>query len=129
MPPSRDPSDPCEWLRRARSNLALAAQAPGQPEILYEDLCFEAQQAAEKALKAILVGRQRDFRKTHDVGELLDLVTSEGVSVPADVNEARRLTPYAVGGRYPRFGDDVGVAERVLRWAESVVASDAGERK
>lgn len=137
MPPSRDPSDAQEWLRRARSNLALATQAPTRAEILYEDLCFEAQQAAEKAAKAILVARQRDFRKTHDIGELLDLIANEGVRVPAAVGEARRLTSYAVGSRYPRFGEDVdpeewreatAIAERVVRWAELVIASSS-ERK
>jgi HEPN domain-containing protein len=119
-------------MRRARSNLALATRAPGTSEVLYDDLCFEAHQAAEKAVKAILVARQRDFRKTHDIGELLDLVVAEGLTVPADVGEARRLTPYAVGGRYPRFGEDVStdewreavtVAERVVQWAGSIVAS------
>ena len=46
-PPERfQPDDPREWLNRARSNLALAkSRAPGA---YLEDLCFEAQQAAEK---------------------------------------------------------------------------------
>ncbi|MBM3269811.1 MAG: hypothetical protein FJZ01_19440 [Candidatus Sericytochromatia bacterium] len=39
------PDDPKEWLNRARSNLALAdATLPG---VYLEDLCFEAQQAAD----------------------------------------------------------------------------------
>jgi len=48
----RSPDDPAEWIARAKSSLALAtATAPG---VLYEDLCFQAQQAAEKALKGSL---------------------------------------------------------------------------
>lgn len=130
MPP-RDPSDPREWLRRARSNLGLALAAPASPEVLYDDLCFEAQQAAEKAVKAILVAQQHDFPKTHDIGELLDLVRDAGLAVPAELAEARRLTPYAVAGRYPRFGEDVSpdewreagaLADRVVRWAEAVIS-------
>ena len=39
-----------EWLKRAKSNLALAKQ-PKSEEIFFEDLCFETQQASEKALK------------------------------------------------------------------------------
>lgn len=132
MPPSRDPSDPREWLRRARSNLAIASASPASPEIVYDDLCFEAEQAAEKAVKAVLVARQQDFPKSHNIGELLDLVEGAGVAVPVDVAEARRLTRYAVGGRYPRFGEDASseewrraaaLAERTVRWAESVVAA------
>jgi hypothetical protein len=36
-----DPSDPHEWLRRARSNFARASVEPTDPEILLEDLCFD----------------------------------------------------------------------------------------
>ena len=50
MPPDlRDATRPDEWLRRARSNLALARTAV--PHVLLEDLCFEAQQAAGKAIR------------------------------------------------------------------------------
>ena len=44
---------PEDWLKRAKSNLAIARQ-PKTAEILWEDYCFELQQAAEKALKAVL---------------------------------------------------------------------------
>ena len=44
------PDDPREWLNRAQSNLTQArARIPG---VYLEDLCFAAQQAAEKAAKA-----------------------------------------------------------------------------
>ncbi len=61
------------WLSRARSNLAQAGQA--KPEGVYwEDLCFDAQQAAEKALKALLLARNIPFRFVHDLGELLNRI-------------------------------------------------------
>jgi len=50
----RMPGSPPDWLHRARSDLNLARLS--RPEgVLLEDLCFHAQQAAEKALKAVLV--------------------------------------------------------------------------
>jgi len=52
VPERRPPDDPREWLNRARSNLLLA-QAAG-PGVYREDLCFNAQQAVEKAIKALL---------------------------------------------------------------------------
>jgi hypothetical protein len=62
MPPEyRDPTDPAEWLRRARSNLARARADRHLPDVLYEDLCFDAQQAVEKALKALVVHRKVAF--------------------------------------------------------------------
>jgi hypothetical protein len=41
------PTDPREWLNRARSNLVIAKS--DTPGAFPEDLCFEAQQAAELA--------------------------------------------------------------------------------
>ncbi len=39
-----------EWLRRAKSNLAIAKMGRISDEILFEDLCFDAQQAAERVV-------------------------------------------------------------------------------
>jgi HEPN domain-containing protein len=100
----RGPVNPHEWLRRARSNMARAKADRAIPEVVLEDLCFDAQQAAEKAIKAILVAVQRSFPKTHSIGELLDLVEASGVRVPVELGDARALTEYAVAARYPGFG-------------------------
>lgn len=53
------PNDPREWLTRARSDLALARAHP--EGVLLEDLCFHAQQAAEKTIKAALVQHEIEF--------------------------------------------------------------------
>lgn len=133
MPPSlRSASDPAEWLRHARSNLSRCRADRRLPEVLFEDLCFDAQQAAEKAVKAVVVLGGNRFPKTHDIGELLDMVTAAGVAVPAEVRLAKRLTPYAVAGRYPGVSEDaseedyreaLATAEHVVRWAETLVAA------
>lgn len=71
MPDDRTaPGSSREWLARAKGDLALAS-APLPRGGFYEDLCFHAQQAAEKALKAIYVGRGWRFRYVHDLDELL----------------------------------------------------------
>jgi len=49
------PDDPREWLNRARSNLAQAKGGGRLTEVYREDLCFNAQQAAEKAIKAVSI--------------------------------------------------------------------------
>lgn len=93
------PDDPREWLNRARANLVRAGmRAPG---VYLEDLCFDAQQAAEKAIKAVLIRRGVEFPHTHDLGRLLALVRDEGESIPDAVEEARELTAYAWLTRYP----------------------------
>lgn len=133
MPPRlRSAGDPAEWLRHARSNLSRCRADRRLPEVLFEDLCFDAQQATEKAVKAVLVLNGRRFPKTHDIGELLDLVATAGVAVPQQVLQARRLTPYAVAGRYPGVSEEaseedhreaLATAERAVRWAEALVAA------
>nr|WP_243029119.1 HEPN domain-containing protein [Thermus albus] len=54
-----DASDPLVWLARAKSNLARAQLGRTSPEVVWEDPCFDAHQAAEKALKALLVALGR----------------------------------------------------------------------
>jgi len=131
MPPKRrDPTDPLEWLRRARSNLARAKADRTLPEILYEDLCFDAQQAAEKAIKAVLIQRRVAFPKTHAIMDLLTLLQESGYAVSAGIRQCGALTEYAVESRYPGvfeevlqadYAEAVELAERVVRWAESVI--------
>jgi HEPN domain-containing protein len=131
-PRLRDSGDPAEWLRHARSNLSRCRADRRLPDVLFEDLCFDAQQAAEKAIKAVLVLSGRRFPKTHDLTELLHLVAATGLAVPSEVLEAKRLTPYAVAGRYPGVSEDASeddyrealeTAEKVFAWAERLVGA------
>ena len=86
-PPERfPPNDPREWLNRAGSNLALARNRA--PDVYLEDLCFEAQQAAEKAVKAVLIRRGVDFPYVHDLARLLTLLEEGGK--PSRRQSARR---------------------------------------
>ena len=53
MPPEEpDDLEALEWLARARSSLALAKQ-PKPEAAFWADLCYQAQQAAEKGMKAV----------------------------------------------------------------------------
>lgn len=50
-----DPTNPEAWMHRARSNLARAKADRNIPEVLLEDLCFDAQQAVEKSITSIRI--------------------------------------------------------------------------
>jgi HEPN domain-containing protein len=125
-PPERfAPDDPREWLNRAMSNLALAkSKIPGT---YLEDLCFEAQQAAEKAIKAVMIRRNIEFPYVHDLARLLSMLEEAGEEISAVVRKAEELTRYALITRYPgiarpvseqEYVEAVVVAEEVVRWAE-----------
>ena len=106
------------------------AKQPKPDEVFWEDLCFDAQQAAEKAVKAVLVFHRIDYPRTHQLSELLALLASAGHVVSEGVWEGDRLTSYAMVTRYPGNRDPVdeeehrravAVAETVVRWAEEVI--------
>ncbi len=122
------PDDPLEWLNRARSNLARARHRI--PETYLEDSCFDAQQAAEKAIKAVMVFRDLEFPYIHDLARLIDILESAGDPIPDAVRRAGRLTRYATATRYPgleepvterEHAEAVEIAEAVLHWAESLL--------
>ena len=122
------PNDPREWLNRARSNLARARIVSN--EAYLEDACFDAQQAAEKAIKAVMVERRIDFPYIHDIARLFRVLESEGQMVPEHLERAAELTRYATATRYPGIEDPVSpaahaeavaAAEAVVRWAEEQV--------
>jgi len=126
MPPNKDcPGSPQDWLLHARSDLALAQIAPPD-DVMLEGLCFHAQQAVEKALKALLISYHRDLPRTHNIGALLDLLP-ETITIPDEVEEAAGLTDYAVMTRYPgdvepvnmeEYEQAVHLAQVVLEWAK-----------
>jgi HEPN domain-containing protein len=129
-PERRGGDDPAEWLRRAKSNLIRAKEDIRLSGVAKEDLCFDAQQAAEKAVKAVLIHLGIRFPYIHDLAALLALVEERGESLPPHLKEAARLTRFAVETRYPSFDEPVTqeeyeqastTAEAVVRWAEEEI--------
>lgn len=117
-----------DWLRHAQSDLALAGGRK-TPRLLYEHQCFHAQQAAEKALKALLVNRGIAVPKSHDLAFLMQQLPRQ-ITVPVSLLELPILTKYAVQLRYP--GETapatardrrraLGLARLALDWAEHVL--------
>lgn len=87
-----DPDTPEAWLAYAHSDLALAAAII--PGVMRENLCFHAQQAAEKSLKAVLIDRQVDYPKTHSIKLLIELLPAD-IERPQALLDAVVLTEYA----------------------------------
>ncbi len=125
--PRADESIP-EWFRLAKGDLAIAKGATAT-DVPVELLCFHAQQAAEKAIKAVLIWYGIQAPKIHDIGMLLDLLPST-LQVGPEIDGSRALTYYATAPRYPmartrisdaQYREAVRLAEAVLSWAEGVV--------
>jgi HEPN domain-containing protein len=67
----------------------------------YDLVGFHAQQAAEKALKALLVRYAIRFDRTHDLGTLLAQAEPVAPGIAKALGQAEELTAHAVGSRYP----------------------------
>jgi len=117
-------ASPQEWMSHAESDLHLAELASQDESIRREQICFHAQQAAEKAIKAVLLSRRIEFPLTHDLEQLLEIAEDNGLELPEDVREAGFLTPYAVETRYPGQWGEITEADRdeALRVAETTVS-------
>ena len=128
LPERFPPDDPREWMNRARSDLAQAmSRAPG---VYLENLCFNAQQAAEKAIKGVMIARNIEFPFVHDLAHLLSMLEESGQSIPATLRRVSVLTKYASITRYPgdvrpvsegEYREAIEIAEAVVRWAEEAI--------
>jgi len=119
-----------DWIKRAKSNLERSRAGRISQDILYEDLCFDAQQCAEKSLKSLLVSLNVEFPWKHDIDVLLDLISKSGIEIPDDLKDAVILTRYAVHTRYPGLAEPVSeedyqealeFAERVFDWVSKIL--------
>lgn len=129
MPPDAvEPGSPRAWMRYARADLELSRIAL-PPGTMYEQLCFHAQQAVEKSLKAVLVSCNIDFPPTHNIQGLIDLLPPEIIRTQILI-EAASLTVYAAALRYPgdyepvsekEYMEAIRLAEMVVSWSEKLI--------
>ncbi len=86
-------------LFKARNDLALARLGL-DADVALDGVCFHAQQAAEKSLKAVLTLHSVPYPLTHDLQALIDLGADVRAEVLAFEDAAEYLMEYAVAVRY-----------------------------
>jgi len=95
-----DDRDEHVWLRYASEDLQTAERLLEGKGFALRWACYLAQQAAEKAIKAALVGKGVRFPFIHDLAALRELLPSGG-QVGEVEGDLSRLSEWAVAGRYP----------------------------
>jgi len=119
-----------DWMKRAESNLARARAGKVSEKVLYEDLCFDCQQSAEKAIKALLISLDKEFPWKHSLVILLALVSEAGIEIPEEIEKSAKLTEYAVEIRYPgerepvsedEYREALKLAEKVFNWVSKIL--------
>jgi HEPN domain-containing protein len=88
------------WLRYAREDLSAALSMLEGEDILPRHVCWLAQQAGEKALKAVLIYLQIDFPRSHDLDLLRNLIPDDWL-LHTEYPDLAELTEWAVEARYP----------------------------
>lgn len=119
-------------LEAAQQDLAACQVLANAPAIGEAMVGFHAQQAVEKALKAVLSAQGIAFRRTHDLVTLLDLLQDNHLAAPPGAEWLDELNPYAVEARYgtvtPTGFDRVQVVNAVIQvmaWAAHCISSAA----
>jgi HEPN domain-containing protein len=98
---SRDHLDRARLLlKKSREDEDALETLIGDPDTADAIIGFHAQQAAEKALKAVLSARDIEYPWTHDLRFLMDLLDESDVQLPDGLDEVRALTPWAAEFRY-----------------------------
>jgi len=108
--------DAQRWWERAKEDLAVAEHALAGG--FDRASAFHGQQAAEKALKALLVHKGTVPPKVHD---LVNLADRSGA--PSEVRDrCKALSPAYLESRYPDIPASAGPAAPLLAGAKEVMA-------
>ncbi len=105
-----------------------AAHALARAQVADEVIGFHAQQAVEKAAKAVLVIAGVRIPHIHDLERLLALASETESPAPALVAESGWLTPWGVQFRYDAVVDvldqfaALAACDAAVRWAAETLA-------
>ena len=125
---------PCElarlFIRKGIQDEDAAITLFENKDIADEIVGFHCQQAAEKYIKAVLVCRKIEFRKTHDLEELLQLIEDNEIEKPEKSEDLGELEPFAVAFRYDLLDESslfdrkkaLEIVKRVRVWAEMQIS-------
>ena len=108
-------------MRKAENDLKTVRASLASPDPPWDTICFHAQQAAEKHLKAYLVFQGQLPPRTHDLGQLLRLARDLDPTLAPLALDCDSLTDYAVEARYPDIVEpDEATARSALTAAEHI---------
>ena len=121
-------------LRKAEGDAAAVKALVDRDEIADDILGFHAQQAVEKAIKAVLTLAGVDYPRTHDIRHLVDQLRQPGSAPPTAVEEAAWLTAWATEFRYvdpppPSLDREAALAaaDAAIAWGRTELVKQEGQ--
>lgn len=112
--------NPGNWVIEAEDDLKLARISIRRENLLFRAACFHAQQCGEKYLKALLLDKQVEFPKVHDLGTLNALCNQAGVLTGFDKDALDLLSDHAVRTHYPGPPPTLEDAHEAIEIAKSI---------
>lgn len=118
------------WLSYADENLDVAELALEHGHL---NSCLQnAQQAVEKYLKAVIVERELEFRRTHNIRELIGILADQGITVDISHDEMDLMDTIYLPSKYPIYSalphalPEPAICNDAMKIAEKVRASITG---
>ncbi len=131
MPAENAPEVAAALLGKAEVDYQAMVAMRGSAATLASVIGFHAQQAVEKAVKAVMVINGLRLKRTHDVAALWNELNAAGIEPPTLQTAPEVLTRFAVEGRYVELLEEPDVesvgdalfsdVERVLGWAKNLL--------
>ena len=120
------------WLRFSAEDLDVAQRLLADSSSAPRFVCWHAQQAAEKALKAALTAEAVDYPFSHDLNALRNLLPASW-SVHVSHPDLTELSQWAVEARYPgewaeATEDDAARAQSEARAVHDAVEAEFRRR-
>jgi len=103
------------WLKISAEDLQSAAVLSDQK--LFRPACYHAQQSVEKCLKALIVDRDIDIPRTHNILDLINAAKKLGYSVTMTDEDAVFLSSI-YRARYPSDAGLLPLGEPIAQDAE-----------
>ena len=117
------------WWQIAESDLRVARILAAIDPPVWRHVCFNCQQAAEKALKGVLEAESLVIPRTHDLVTLVDLLLPLHPDVDDIIQASTVLSEYGVGPRYPSVEGEATAedASEALEFAAAILEWAAGK--
>ena len=121
-----------QLLEKARGDALILVRLGNDATVPIWGLGFHAQQAVEKAIKAVLAFNLVEYPRTHNLAVLVALLREHNLSVPPEADGLASLTPFGAVLRYDETVPDSdamlspewaqNTIQQVIAWAEGVLA-------
>jgi len=115
-----DVNNPLDWASYAEQDWQLALSIFKRKKTMSIHVCFHAQQSAEKYLKALLIAKNVDFPKTHDLSTLNSLCEKSAILTGFSAEKLTILSDHAVVSRYPGEEPSVEDAREAIEIAKTI---------